>query len=149
MLKTFGIQQLRFAEPLYLWLLVAPAALLILWAWRVLRRRADARNYRAARLVPVRERFGVAGELAFWFFAIAALALAILSLARPQGITSIVRSPGADIVLLMDGSASMRVTDMGSDRWRRAMTWVRTLTETLAWNGDRVALATFADIAVP
>ena len=149
MLKAFGIQQLRFAEPLYLWLLAAPAALLVLWAWRVLRRRSDARKYRAARLVPVRERFGVAGELAFWFFAIAALALTILSLARPQGITSIVRSPGADIVLLMDGSASMRVTDMGTDRWQRAMTWVRTLTQTLAWNGDRMALATFADIAVP
>ena len=149
MLKTFGVQQLRFAEPLYLWLLVFPAALLVLWTWRILRRRADARKYVAARLVPVRERFSIAGELAFWFFAIAALALTILSLARPQGITSIVRSPGADIVLLMDGSASMRVTDMGSDRWQRAMTWVRTLTQTLAWNGDRVALATFADIAVP
>jgi Ca-activated chloride channel family protein len=117
--------------------------------WRVLRRRADARNYRAARLVPMREHFGVAGELAFWFFAIAALGLTILSLARPQGITSIVRSPGADIVLLMDGSASMRVTDVGTDRWQRAMTWVRTLAQTLPWNGDRMALATFADIAVP
>lgn len=149
MLKTFGIQQLRFAEPLYLWLLIGPAVLLVLWIWRVVRRRSDARRYLAARLVPVRERFGVAGELAFWFFAIGALALTILSLARPQGITSIVRSPGADIVLLMDGSASMRVNDMGTDRWRRAMTWVRTLTQTLAWDGDRVALATFADIAVP
>ena len=89
------------------------------------------------------------GELAFWLAAIAALSLTILALARPQGITSIVRSPGADIVLLMDGSASMRVTDMGTDRWQRAMTWVRTLTQTLAWDGDRLALATFADIAVP
>ena len=149
MLKSFGIQQLRFAEPLYLWLLVVPAALMVLWAWRVVRRRADTRKYRAARLVPVHERFAIAGDLAFWFFGIAALALTIVSLARPQGITSIVRSPGADIVLLMDGSASMRVADMGTDRWQRAMTWVRTLTQTLAWNGDRVALATFADIAVP
>jgi Ca-activated chloride channel family protein len=149
LLKYFGIAQLRYAEPLYLWLLAAPAAFLVLWIWRVLQRRSDSRKYIAARLVPVRERYGVAGELAFWFFAICALALTIVSLARPQGITSIVRSPGADIVLLMDGSASMRVNDVGTDRWRRAMTWVRTLTETLAWNGDRVALATFADIAVP
>src|SRR4029079_19361841 len=111
------------------------------WAWRVVRRRADTRKYRAARVVPVHERFAIAGELAFWFFAIAALALTIPSLARPQGITSIVRSPGADIVLLMDGSASMRVTDVGTDRWKRAMTWVRTLTQALPWNGDRMALA--------
>ena len=59
------------------------------------------------------------------------------------------RSPGVDIVLLMDGSTSMRVRDMGTDRWQRAMQWVRTLTKTLSWNGDRMALATFADIAVP
>jgi Ca-activated chloride channel family protein len=149
MLKMLGVQQLRFADPLYLWLLIAPAALVLLWCWRVMRRRADTRKYRAARLLPVREKFGVAGELAFWFFAIGALALTIVALARPQGITSIVRSPGVDIVLLMDGSASMRVTDMGTDRWQRAMVWVRTLTQTLAWDGDRVALATFADIAVP
>ena len=102
MLKYLGVQSLRFAEPLYLWLLIAPAALLLLWCWRVIRRRSDAKKYQAARLVPVR-----------------------------------------------DGSASMRVMDMGTDRWQRAMTWVRTLTQTLAWDGDRVALATFADIAVP
>jgi Ca-activated chloride channel family protein len=38
---------------------------------------------------------------------------------------------------------------MGTDRWQRSMAWVRTLTATLSWNGDRIALATFADIAVP
>jgi Ca-activated chloride channel family protein len=144
-----NFQSLRFGEQLYLWLLIAPALLSCLWMWRLLRRRADARKYRALRLIPLREKFGSAGELAFWFFSILALAFTILALARPQGITSIVRSPGADIVLLVDGSASMRVADMGTDRWQRAMTWVRTLTQTLAWNGDRLALATFADIAVP
>lgn len=145
----FGIHAFRFGEPLFLWLLVAPAGLLIGWFWRLVRRRSDARKYRTLRLVPLRERFDLAGELTFWLFAIAALALTIVALARPQAITSIVRSPGADIVVLMDGSASMRVTDVGTDRWQRAMMWVRTLTQTLAWNGDRMALATFADIAVP
>ena len=146
-LIDFG--SIRFGEPLYLWLLAAPAVLFVLWCWRVLRRRADARRYRAARLVPVHERFGTIGELGFWLALIAALSLTILALARPQGITAIVRSPGVDLVLLMDGSASMRVRDMGTDRWQRAMQWVRTLTKTLSWTGDRMALATFADIAVP
>ncbi len=149
LLHRLAIHQLRFAEPLYLWLLTAPALLFVLWCWRLLRRRADVRRYHAARLVPARERFGAVGDLAFWFFGVLALSLAILALARPQGISAIVRSPGADIVLLVDGSASMRVRDMGGDRWRRAMEWVRTLTETLPWDGDRLALATFADIAVP
>jgi Ca-activated chloride channel family protein len=140
---------IRFGEPLYLWLLVAPAVLFLLWCLQVVRRRIDARTYRAARLVPVHERFSAVGDLAFWLALIAALSLTILALARPQGITAIVRSPGVDIVLLMDGSTSMRVRDMGTDRWQRAMQWVRTLTMTLSWTGDRMALATFADIAVP
>ena len=147
--RVIDVGSIRFGQPLYLWLLVAPAALLLLWCWRVARRRVDARRYRAARLVPVRERFGSVGEFGFWLALIAALSLTILALSRPQGITAIVRSPGVDIVLLMDGSTSMRVRDMGTDRWQRAMQWVRTLTKTLSWNGDRMALATFADIAVP
>lgn len=146
-LIDFG--SLRFGQPLYLWLIVAPALLLVLWCWRVIRRRVDARRYRTARLVPVHERFSSLGELAFWLALIFALTCTILALARPQGITSIVRSSGVDLVLLLDGSASMRVRDMGTDRWQRLMVWVRTLTETLSWNGDRMALATFADIAVP
>jgi Ca-activated chloride channel family protein len=146
-LIDFG--SIRFGEPLYLWLLAAPAALFVLWCWQVVRRRVDAHRYRAARLVPVHERFSAVGDLGFWLALIGALSLTILALARPQGITAIVRSPGVDIVLLLDGSTSMRVRDMGTDRWQRAMQWVRTLTKTLSWNGDRMALATFADIAVP
>lgn len=147
-LIDFG--SIRFGEPLYVWLLAAPAVLFLLWCVQVVRRRTDARKYRAARLVPLSERFSSIGDLAFWLALIAALSLTILALARPQGITAIVRSPGVDLVLLMDGSTSMRVRDMGgTDRWRRAMQWVRTLTTTLSWTGDRMALATFADIAVP
>jgi Ca-activated chloride channel family protein len=149
MQNLIDFHSLRFGEPLFLWLLVGPGILLALWFWRVLRHRADGRRYRSVRLVPVRERFSSAGDLMFWFFGLIALSLTIVALARPQAVTSIVRSPGADIVLLLDGSASMRVTDMGTDRWQRAMVWVRTLTQSLPWNGDRMALATFADIAVP
>jgi Ca-activated chloride channel homolog len=142
-------ESIRFAEPLYLWLLVAPGVLLVLWCWQVVRRRGDARRFRASRLLPVRERYALFGELAFWLALIAALSLTILALSRPRAITAIVRSPGVDVVLLMDGSTSMRVRDMGGDRWQRAMQWVRTFTKTLSWTGDRMALATFADIAVP
>lgn len=140
---------LRFADPLYLWLLVAPALLFGVWCWRAIRRRVDAGRFKASRLVPVNERFSPIGELAFWLALIAALSLTILALARPRAITSVVHDTNADIVLLLDGSTSMRVRDMGTDRWQRTMTWVRTLTEALSWKGDRLALATFADIAVP
>ena len=147
--RLIDFESLRFREPLYLWLLCGPALLFVLWCWQLARRRIDTRRYRAARLVPVHERFAAVGELAFWLALIAALTLTVLALSRPQGITAIVRSPGVDIVLLADGSTSMRVRDLGVDRWQRSMQWVRTLTKTLSWNGDRMALATFADIAVP
>jgi Ca-activated chloride channel family protein len=147
--RLIALESLRFGEPLYLWLLCGPAVLFLLWCWQVVRRRVDARKYRAMRLVPIQERLAGVGELAFWLALIAALSLTIVALSRPQGITAIVHSPGVDIVLLLDGSTSMRVRDMGTDRWRRSMQWVRTLTQTLSWNGDRMALATFADIAVP
>jgi Ca-activated chloride channel family protein len=147
--RLVNFESLRFGQPLFLWLLLMPAALFALWCWQAVRRRGDARRYRALRLVPVRERFSPFGELAFWLALIAALSLTIAALSRPQAATAIVRSPGVDLVLLMDGSTSMRVRDMGTDRWRRAMQWVRTLTKTLSWTGDRMALAIFADIAVP
>ncbi len=147
--QLIDFESMRFGEPLYLWLLGAPAVLFVLWCWHVVRRRIDARRYRARRLVAVHERFSSVGELAFWLALIAASALTILALSRPQGITAIVRSPGVDIVLLLDGSTSMRVRDMGVDRWQRSMQWVRTFTKTLSWTGDRMALATFAEIAVP
>jgi Ca-activated chloride channel family protein len=146
--RLVDLQSLRFGQPEYLWLLIAPAALGALWAWRSIQRAGDARAHRTTRLVPVVERIG-AGDSPFWLGLIAALALAVLALARPQAVTAIVQSPGADLVLLVDGSASMRVQDMGTDRWGRAMAWVRALTRTLSWNGDRLALATFAHVAVP
>jgi len=144
------LDSLRFGQPLYLWLLVLPGLLLLLWCVQVLRRRADARKYAQARLVPINERFAMVGELAFWLALIVAVALTVLALARPRGVTSIVRSAGVDLVLLVDGSTSMRVRDMGRlDRWQRTMEWTRLLTKTLGWRGDRMALATFAEIAVP
>lgn len=146
---SLGIGSLRFGEPLYLWLLCAPGILLLLWTWRLIARRADARRYAASRLLPVSERFSVMGELSFWLCAIAALTLCILSVARPQGSVSVLRDAGIDIVILQDGSTSMRVSDVRPDRWQRAMAWVRTFAESLSWNGDRMALATFANIATP
>ena len=39
-LPRVSLETFRFAEPLYLWLLVVPAALFVVWGWRVVRRRA-------------------------------------------------------------------------------------------------------------
>ena len=80
----------------------------------------------------------------------AATTCVILALARPQVVTTRVRRAGIDLIVLQDGSTSMRVTDMPSgDRWKRSMTFLRTLGEAMRWDGDRLAMTTFARIATP
>jgi Ca-activated chloride channel family protein len=138
-----------FREPLYLWLLAAPCALLILWVWQVLRRRADERRLVRERVIPVMERHSRFGDLAFWAAVGLAAICCILALARPVGRISLLQRGSADIVVLQDGSASMHVTDVAPDRWRRSVQFLREFAETLDWRGDRVALALFAFHAAP
>ena len=149
MIPTIDLNSIRFGAPEYLWLLLAPAALLVIWIWQVSRRRRDARRYRQHRRLPVRERFPIVGGLLFWLCAIGATALTILALARPTAAVSLIRSAGVDLVVLQDGSASMRTPDMPGDRWQRSIRFLRVLGESLAWKDDRIAMALFAHIAAP
>jgi hypothetical protein len=43
----------------------------------------------------------------------------------------------------------MYVSDVRPDRWRRSVLFLRTFAESLSWQGDRVALALFAQLAAP
>ena len=149
MLTGIDFSSFGFGEPIYLWLLAAPAILLLLWMWQVLRRRRDARRYVRERVLPVRDRYTLMGDLAFWFCLIIAVSFCIVALARPQARVTVVRRGGADFVILQDGSASMYVKDVPPDRWQRSIQFVRTFAETLSWKDDRVALALFAYRAAP
>ncbi|MEY4634664.1 MAG: hypothetical protein RJA55_462 [Acidobacteriota bacterium] len=140
---------LQFGAPHFLWLLAAPAVLLVAWVVRLVRRWLDLRRLREHRSVPVRERFGLAGDLPFWLCLILATAAVIVAIARPQGVTTGVGRAGVDLVILQDGSASMHVADVPGNRWQRAMAFVRLLGDSLSWNDDRVALTVFAHIATP
>ena len=140
---------LQFQDPLYLWLLVLPAAIGLLWLWQLARRRRDAFAARRGRTTPVRERFALAGGLSFWLCLLLAVAAVVLALARPQALVPVTRSAGADFIILQDGSASMRVGDVAPDRWQRSVAWIRTFTELLGWQDQRVALALFAHRAAP
>jgi Ca-activated chloride channel family protein len=140
---------LGFAEPQLLWLLVAPGALLGLWVWRLVRHAHDRQAFRRHRRVPIRERLPVFGGLLFWLCLIGALACTVVAMARPTAAVPLVRSAGADVIVLQDGSASMHVRDVRGDRWRRSMQFLRTLGESLRWKDDRIALALFAHVAEP
>jgi len=158
------LEGLQFGAPHFLWLLIAPAGLLVALAYRFVRRWMDLRRLRARRTVPVRERYGLAGDLPFWCCLILAAASLIVAVARPQGVTTVVGRAGVDIVILQDGSASMHVTDVPggalrqaqgespagpATRWQRAMVFLRLLGDALSWNDDRLALTVFAHIATP
>jgi Ca-activated chloride channel family protein len=138
----------RFAQPLFLWFLTVPGALALLWFLRLVQRRHDIRRLRHSRIIPFPERFRFAGSLAFWGFLILSVASATLALARPQTLTVSDADP-VDLIILQDGSASMRVTDVLPDRWQRSMKFLRTLVETLPWKDDRMGLAVFANHALP
>ena len=146
---SLDLTTVTFAEPVYLWLLAGPAALLVLWVWQWLRRHADRRRSFRDRVLPVRRRAPLVGELAFWLCLILALSTCVVALARPHARAALVRKAGADIVILQDGSASMYVTDVKPDRWRRSIRFVRAFADALSWKGDRVALALFAHLAAP
>ncbi|HUR35599.1 MAG TPA: VWA domain-containing protein [Vicinamibacterales bacterium] len=143
------VRQLSFGEPAMLWLLVVPALLLVLWAWRLIRRRVMSQQLRRGRTVPVRERFAPLGDLPFWLCLILSSVFLILALARPHGPATAVRSGGVDVVILQDGSASMYVQDVPGSRWRRSIQFLRILGDSLSWNSDRIAMALFAHIAAP
>src|SRR6266550_6236919 len=142
-------ETVRFGSPQYLWLLIAPGALLVAWVWQLTARRRDARRFRQHRRLPVRERFPIFGSLVFWLGLVLASACLILALSRPTATAALVRTAGVDLVILQDGSASMRTEDVAGNRWRRSMRFLRTLGESLAWKDDRMAMALFAHIAAP
>ena len=148
-LPSIQLDTFRFAAPVYLWLLAIPIVLLFVWGWRVVRRRANVRLLAARRVMPVRQRFGPVGDLAFWACVLLAAILCIGAIARPQARVSSFRKASADVVILQDASASMYVNDVRPDRWRRSVQFLRTFAETLSWKGDRVALALFAQLAAP
>ena len=113
-------ETIRFESPALLWLLTIPAALFVLWCWRVARRRADARRLVAARVLPVRERYNFAGDLTFWLATLLAAALCIVAIAKPQARIALSRRASADVVILQDASASMYVTDTRPDPFKSA-----------------------------
>ncbi len=149
MIPGIDLATVRFEAPQFLWLLLAPAVLLLLWCLQIAKHRGDARRFARRRTQPVRQRFRFFGGLLFWLCLILATASANLALARPQARISLVRTAGIDLVILQDGSTSMRVTDVMGNRWQRSMRFLRQLGESVTWKDDRIAMALFARIATP
>jgi Ca-activated chloride channel family protein len=140
---------IELAEPSYAWLLAVVAALTVLVARKAVLWHRDVRAMRSRRVVPGPERLRRLGPWPFWSLVLGALTLSVLALARPQVKTARPHTPGIDLIVLQDGSASMHVRDLGMTRWQRSMHFVRALAEAIEWTDDRMALALFARIAAP
>ena len=145
----FGVIQWRFAAPGALWLLLVPGFMVFLWVTRAIRRARDVEEMARQRVVPVRERMPIVGELWSWLFVSAALGSLVVALARPQALIERVRTAGVDLVILADASASMYVEDMRGSRWQRTTQFMTVFGDALRWDDDRIALAVFANIAAP
>lgn len=145
----FDIETLRFGAPIYLWLLLVPLGLLLLWMQQALRRRRDVLTFRARHRSPDRESLSAFGTWPFWLAQILALALVIVALSEPRALVRLIRTAGVDVIILQDGSASMYVRDVKPDRWQRSIKFLRMLAESMQWRNDRIALALFAHIAAP
>jgi len=149
MIPGLEFGQIRYAAPGFLWLLILPALLLGVWVWRLVALRADVRRLARRRTLPVRERLTLFCDLPFWLCLIGALTVTIVAIARPVRSATVLRRAGIDLVILQDGSASMRVADVSGDRWQRSTRFIRVLGEALSWKDDRIAMAVFARIAAP
>jgi Ca-activated chloride channel family protein len=142
-------ESIQFAEPQWLWLLLLPLLLLAVWLRQLQNRRRDVTRLAEARRVPIHERLPFFGDTLFSLGLIGASALVIIAIARPGVVISMVRTGGVDMVVLLDGSASMHTRDVSGDRWKRSIRFLRTLGDSLRWDDDRVALTLFARIAAP
>jgi Ca-activated chloride channel family protein len=137
-------EPVRLADPAPLRLLAVVAALALLGAWRLRRRRAALREAvgpQAAIVAPTAGGARPAARLALW---LGALALLVVALARPQcgARTELARRSGIDLVIALDVSRSMLAQDVAPDRLGRARL---ELAELLARSGgDRVGLVLFA-----
>ena len=138
----------RFFHPFFLWFLAVLGALALLWILRLVQRRQDIRRLQYSRIIPFPERFRFAGPLVFQGCLLLAVASVVIALARPQSLTFSDADP-VDLIILQDGSASIRVTDITPDRWQRSMKFLRTFVETLPWKEDRMGLSVFANHALP
>lgn len=140
----------RFESPQYLYLLVAPAVLFLVYL--LTRRIARNRRRRLAdkelwtRAVP---DYSPRRQLTKFLLTLAAMVCLVFMLARPQYGTANVSEEkrGIEAVFVVDVSNSMLAADVQPDRLSRAKLLVSTIIDRM--KNDKVALAVFAGEAYP
>ena len=144
------MNDLAFAEPRCCGCWRAPAALLVVVALaRSCAGDATCAGFDAHRDGARARALRLVGDLAFWLAIVAVAGARAVAVARPTAPTTLPQRAGLDLVVLQDGSASMRVATSRAasgamprrDRWQRSMHFLRELGDALSWHDDRLAMA--------
>jgi Ca-activated chloride channel family protein len=143
---TFSVlgYALRLAQPGALRLLLVVAAVALLGALALARRRRALRRAAGALAARIAPGAGLLRPAARLALAVAGLALLAVALARPQAgrRVEVTRRTGVDLAVVLDASRSMRARDVRPDRLARAQLELSGLLDGLG--GDRVAVVSFA-----
>jgi len=137
---------MKFASPLFLWLLLLVPVLAGLWLVAADRSRQLVQKLVAARLRP--HLVGEAtGRLTRFVLILCGTTLSVLALARPQWgeVESESKGRGRDVIIIVDVSRSMLATDLPPTRLQRAKLAAEDLVRQLP--GDRIGLVAFAGSA--
>ena len=135
----------RFANPQYLWLLLAvPALVLLYWAAARSRRKRLARFGRPEVLDELTPEVSTGRTLLKFILFCTAVALLVLAVARPQFGSKLreEKAQGVEMMLVVDGSNSMLAEDFEPNRLERTKYAVNKLFDGL--QQDRVGLVVFA-----
>ncbi len=143
------MKSFTWLEPQMLWWLILVPAAAVLKAWQFRRRRLDLDRFGDARLLTRQNpdlALGGGGGLGRAGLSLVALGLIVLAMARPAGDPRLVEETltrtGADIMLVVDLSSSMKATDLSPNRLQAAKTALQDFISRL--RGDRVGLTLFA-----
>ncbi len=136
---------MRFAEPIFLWGLLALPPLLLFFYW-LERRRRKALGQIGDLDIVLRLLEGFSEKIRRWKYALVLFACTciVLASARPQWgkKMELVRREGLDIIVAIDVSASMLAADMPPSRLAKAKSETASLIDLLS--GDRIGLVVFA-----
>ena len=144
-MSDFLTDSIEFADPGYLIALPISGFLFLfgLAIFVLLRFLRPIRTYGSS--------YPLLGHVKFWFFTVLALAIVMVAAARPYLVTGArsFQRGNVDVVVIVDGSASMWVKDLGVSRLELAIREISNLyTDGILTNGDRVALFVFGTTAV-
>ena len=135
----------RFANPQYLWLLLAvPALVLLFWAASARRRKRLARFGRPEVLEELMPEVSTGRTVLKFILFCAAIVLLVLAVARPQFGSKLreEKSQGVEMMLVVDVSNSMLAEDFEPNRLERTKYSINKLFDGL--KQDRVGLIVFA-----